>query len=282
MSQQYEGVVDTARNYYNSEDADNFYFHVWGGEDLHIGIYEKPEVTIREASRITVERMASRVSGPNGLSGDKKLIDVGAGYGGSARALAKMTGVYVSCVNISEKENERNKKMNKEQGLDHLIEVHDGSFEDIPHGNEQFEFAWSQDAILHSGNREKVLQEVYRVLKPGGEFVFTDPMQADDAKKEDLQPVLDRIHLETMGSFSFYTKTAEKIGFEVVGIEDLTENLVKHYSRVREELIKRKDELKGIVSEEYQERMKTGLENWVRAGNDGQLAWGIIHLKKRM
>src|SRR5690606_36140771 len=40
MSARYSEVVQTARDYYNSDDADNFYFHVWGGEDIHIGLYE--------------------------------------------------------------------------------------------------------------------------------------------------------------------------------------------------------------------------------------------------
>jgi ubiquinone/menaquinone biosynthesis C-methylase UbiE len=45
------------------------------------------------------------------------------------------------------------------------------------------------------------MTEVDRVLKPGGELVFTDPMQADDCPDGVLQPVLDRIHLESLGSF---------------------------------------------------------------------------------
>ncbi len=55
-----------------------------------------------------------------------------------------------------------------------------GVFEDIPEPDASVDVVWSQDAILHSDQREKVLPEVFRVLKPGGEFIFTDPMQADD------------------------------------------------------------------------------------------------------
>ena len=51
-----------ARDYYNSTDADNFYFHIWGGEDIHVGLYESDDEPIAEASRRTVERMASHVS----------------------------------------------------------------------------------------------------------------------------------------------------------------------------------------------------------------------------
>jgi sarcosine/dimethylglycine N-methyltransferase len=63
MSDTYSAVVETARTYYNSDDADNFYFHVWGGEDIHIGIYDTPDEAIADASRRTVERMAALVPG---------------------------------------------------------------------------------------------------------------------------------------------------------------------------------------------------------------------------
>ena len=36
----YSEVVETARGYYNSDDAEAFYSTIWGGEDIHIGLYE--------------------------------------------------------------------------------------------------------------------------------------------------------------------------------------------------------------------------------------------------
>jgi sarcosine/dimethylglycine N-methyltransferase len=147
MSTNYSEVVETARAYYNSDDADNFYFHVWGGEDIHIGLYETPDEAIRDASRRTVERMAGLVSG---LGADSRVLDMGAGYGGAARYLAKTYGCKVTALNLSETENERDRQMNREQGLDHLIDVVDGSFEDVPLPDGSVDLVWSQDARSRS------------------------------------------------------------------------------------------------------------------------------------
>jgi sarcosine/dimethylglycine N-methyltransferase len=277
MSTSYSEVVETARSYYNSEDADNFYYHVWGGEDIHIGLYESPDESIAEASRRTVRRMAEQLGGLNEQS---HVLDLGAGYGGAARYLAKAYGCRVTALNLSEKENNRHREMNREQGLDRLIEVVDGSFEAVPAGDDTFDLAWSQDAILHSGEREKVIGEIARVLRPGGELVFTDPMQADDCPPGVLQPVFDRIHLDSLGSIAFYREAAARQGLREVNVIELTDNLVRHYARVRDELEHNSTSLAGKVSDAYIERMLAGLGHWVEAGEKGYLRWGILHLRK--
>lgn len=277
MSVNYSDSVETARTYYNSDDADNFYFHVWGGEDIHIGLYQDSDDDIAAASRRTVERMAV-VAGP--LDQETRVLDIGSGFGGAARYLANRFGCQVTCLNLSEKENERNRAMNQEQDLDHLISVVDGSFESIPAADEHFDLVWSQDAILHSGDRGRVVGEVARVLRPGGRFVFTDPMQADDCPSGVLQPVLDRIHLSTLASFAFYRRAAAQHHLEEVEVIPLTEYLPLHYERVRQELEHSRDSLTGKVSESYIERMSAGLGHWVEAGRNGYLSWGIMHFRK--
>lgn len=283
MSMTYSKPVSVAREYYNSSDADNFYFTIWGGEDIHIGIYRSESEPIREASRRTVEQMASKVSNQeaSALVSDTRVIDIGAGYGGAARYLAGTFGAPVVALNLSEVENERNRELIRSQNLDHLIGVVDGSFEDMPYPDDSFDLVWSQDALLHSGARERVLQEVDRVLKPGGRFVFTDPMMADDCPAGVLQPILDRIHLETLGSPRFYREVLTDLGLKEESFDDHTEQLSRHYRCVLSETERCEDELLQVVSREYIDRMKQGLNHWIEGGRNGRLCWGIFLFRKR-
>ncbi|ADE36052.1 SAM-dependent methyltransferase [Methanohalophilus mahii] len=278
MSENQKTAVDKAQEYYNSDDADNFYFTIWGGEDIHVGLYDSEDEPIFDASRRTVERMASKISN---LDKDSKVLDIGAGYGGAARYLARKYGCQVVALNLSEVENERDRVMNKEQGLDHLVTVEDGSFEDLPYPDYSFDVVWSQDAILHSGNREQVLKEVARVLKSGGDFVFTDPMQTDDCPEGVLQPILDRIHLESLGSPGFYRESAKKYGLNEIEFEEHASQLPIHYGRVLKETENQEDNLSGVVSQDYINNMKQGLKHWIDGGNGGYLTWGIFHLRKK-
>jgi SAM-dependent methyltransferase len=272
-------VADVAEQYYDSDEADRFYYNVWGGEDIHVGLYEDIGAPpIREASALTVRKMASVLEG---LGQDTRVLDIGAGYGGAARFLAREHGSHVACLNISEIQNERNRQFNREQGLDDKVRVVHGSFEDIPEQDASFDVVWSQDAILHSGNRRRVLEEVARVLRPGGQLVFTDPMQSDDCPEGVLGPVLARIHLDTLGSFAFYRKHLAELGFVEKQVLDLTEQLVRHYSSVRQELQARYDEMTTLSTKAYVDRMIQGLGHWIEAGQAGYLAWGILHFAKK-
>lgn len=263
-------------SYYDSSDADRFYEQVWGGEDIHIGLYDDTDV-IKEASRKTVETMAKQLTA---LSADSRVIDLGAGYGGSARYLTGLAGCPVTCLNISEVQNNRNRELNREQGLDDKIQVLHGSFEDIPSPDGAFDIVWSQDSFLHSDSKDKVMEEIDRITAPGGELIFTDPMQADDCPDGVLQPVYDRLNLESMGSFAYYREKLGSLGFSEVACIDLTPQLRNHYDNVRQVLQGRYEELVAAISKEYMDRMITGLENWVSAADSGYLAWGILHFRK--
>jgi sarcosine/dimethylglycine N-methyltransferase len=269
-------TIDKAQDYYNSTPADEFYFKIWGGEHIHVGIYNHSKESIKDASPRIVHLMASKLK----LNSDTKLLDLGSGYGGAARYLTKKYGCQVTCLNLSETQNERNESLNKKNGLDHLITVMEGNFEDIPFSDNSFDVVWSQDAIVHSGNREQVLSEVDRVLMETGDFIFTDLMQTYDCPKSVLKPVLERIHLDSLGSFGFYVEQARKLDVKEIRVQDLSEHLTTHYQRVMEETIDRYDEMVETCGKEYIDKMIQGLKHWVEAGENEYLSWGIIHMDK--
>ena len=277
MASTYSQTVETARTYYNSTDADRFYATIWGGEDIHIGLYDQESDTIADASRRTVETMASMLQD---LGSRTRVLDIGSGYGGSARYLVKTFGCHVGCLNLSEIQNKRNRELNIRDGLSLAINVVDGNFEDIPLPDDSVDIVWSQDAILHSGNKKKVFEEVHRVLAQGGQFIFTDPMQSESCPKDALTPILERIHLDSLGSIQYYKELLLGLGFKEVAIKDHSKQLANHYGRVLKEVEANTFNLSRVCSDEYVERMKIGLQHWVDGGLAGNLTWGILHFQK--
>ena len=103
----YSAAVQTPRDYYKSEDADNFYALVRGGEDTQVGLYDHPQEDICTASVRTNAVLAGQVPG---LGTDKRVMDPGSGYGGALRYLARDFGCFGIGFNVSERENERGRR----------------------------------------------------------------------------------------------------------------------------------------------------------------------------
>jgi len=270
-------IRDITEDYYDSSDADTFYSMIWGGEDLHVGLYDAgPD--IRQASDATVDYMAAKLPA---IGPDTRILDMGSGYGGAMRRVVGRFGCSAVGLNISETQNDYNRSKNRAARLSERISVRHGVFEDVPEPDASFDVVWSQDSFLHSDQRNKALAEAWRVLRPGGTLIFTDPCQADDVPPGVLQPVYDRLKLNSLGSMRFYRETAEALGFVTVAQEDQTQHLRNHYHRVREELLASYDRLRDAgASVEYLDKMVLGLENWVRAADDGYLAWGVQIFRK--
>ncbi len=269
-------AVERAEAYYDSSEADAFYRTVWGGQDIHIGIHLSADESIAVASRRTVETMADRLAG---VGSGTRVLDLGAGYGGSARYLAERFGCAVTCLNLSETQNALNVKLTGEAGLSDRVRVVHGDFENVPEPDDSFDVVWSQDAILHSDNRTRVLDEIRRVLVDGGQLVFTDPMQSDDCPDGVLQPILDRIQLSSLASFDFYRTELAARGFREAAIEPMTEHLRNHYHLVGQALKDRYDDAVELSGQTYVDNMIKGLQHWVDGADRGYLAWGILDFR---
>ena len=267
---------DVARATYDNPGADWFYSRIWGGQDIHLGLYRDPGESIAAASHRTMERMAEQVRQQR----IGHAVDLGSGYCGAARFLHERFGAEVLAVNVSGTQNDRARGLNEAAGASGAITVVEGSYTDVPAAAASFDLAWSQDAFLHSDQREVAIAEAARVLRPGGELLFTDPMAADGAPADELGPVLDRLHLPSLGSPAAYRAQAEAAGLVEVGFEDHTGQLATHYGRVLQESQERLEELRRAAGEEFLDHMVRGLANWVEAGEGGLLAWGIFHFRK--
>lgn len=277
MSGNDDNVVRT-RDYYDNKDTDIFYRKAWGDEHIHLGIFKDYYEPIQSACLRTVRTMAEKVGS---ISSDTEVLDIGSGYGGTARYLASTYGCHVNALNLSEVQNRRSEELNRKRKLQRNISIVEGSFEDMPFEDETMDICWSIDAILHSGNRKKVVEEVSRVLRPGGDFVFTDPMRTDDCPHDILEPILERIHLSDMGSLSFYRSEARDAGLEEVSFTDLSQHLVNTYGRVLEFTENNEETLSDEISREFIDHMEEGLRHWVEGGKEGHLGWGIMHFRKK-
>jgi SAM-dependent methyltransferase len=102
----------------------------------------------------------------NGLSG----LDVGCGEGHNTRLVAKQ-GARMTAVDISRNFVRKAREAEQERPLGIRYEL--ASAVDLPFEGENFDFAVAFMSLMDIPETERVLTEVFRVLRPGGFFQFS-------------------------------------------------------------------------------------------------------------
>ena len=110
------------------------------------------------------------------------MLDVGCGGGFTIRRLLNRSkDAQVYGIDISEESVAKAKKVNAEV-LDKQVFVTQGSAEKLPYENEKFDLVTAVETVYFWPNLPGCLQEVHRVLKPGGKFAILVEVVDSDSK----------------------------------------------------------------------------------------------------
>jgi SAM-dependent methyltransferase len=99
----------------------------------------------------------------------RDVLEIGCGTGVHARLLAE-AGANVSAVDLTPTAVELTRRRLALHGLE--ADVREADAEQLPYDDATFDFVWSWGVIHHSSDTERVLDEIARVLRPGGRFAF--------------------------------------------------------------------------------------------------------------
>ncbi len=130
--------------------------------------YNRPGVSCDLSHENTITKRLEFILDTIELQKDQTVLDIGAGLGVYSNVLSK----YVKkCIGIDTNEDylKRAKDLNKNIDL-YLMPAEELSFED-----NSFDNIIMIEVLEHVHNDKKVMEEVYRVLKPGGSFIVTAP-----------------------------------------------------------------------------------------------------------
>ena len=107
---------------------------------------------------------------------NKKILDVGCGYGWMELALQKKGAKDICGIEYREKDLATAKKYIKESNIEFKV----GSAIDIPYKDASFDTVISWEVIEHipKGTEQKMLSEINRVLKKGGVCYLSTPFRS--------------------------------------------------------------------------------------------------------
>ena len=151
-----------------------------------------------------------------------RVLDVCAGLCGPARWYAAERGVDVTGIDISPNRVDGAQELNTLVGLQDQVHPLLGSAMNLPFDDAQFDAAVSQESFLHIPDKAKALSEVYRVLRPGGRFAFTDWVMHTPLPDEEMEQYRQQIACQSLLSISDYESQLSQVGFTVISADDVT------------------------------------------------------------
>lgn len=160
------------------------------------------------------------------LGAGMRVLDAGCGVGGPLRAIHRFSGATMVGINNNAYQVERARKLTREARLDRHCSFLHGSFMDIPEPAQSFDRAFGIEATCHAPSRAACFAEIFRVLKPGGEFAGYEWCLTDkfDEKSDEHQKAKTGIEhgngLPPLTPTSDVIQALEQAGFEIVASED--------------------------------------------------------------
>ena len=172
-----------------------------------------------------------RFSGRLSLDPALRLLDVGCGAGGPARAVAAGTGCAVTGIDLTADFITAAAELNKRCGLEQLVTLHHGSALDMPFEDGAFDRTMMLHVGMNIADKAGLLAEVARVLVPGGIFGIYDMMQVDEGTVTFPMPWASTAAASAVATPQDYIAAADAAGFTLVAQHNETaaaESFFKH------------------------------------------------------
>lgn len=237
---------------------------------LHWGLFNKNENSLEEAYD-NLNNLFSKH-----LNRSKQILNIGSGNGYVDLELANKHGFQITGIDLSPRRIEYANKLKESYSeiVQKNVDFIQGSATCLPFPNQHFEQVMSQSTFYHVHDKEKLFQEIFRVLSLKGLLVFDDLFKPKKEISENAKiNVYERLLFDTPFDFESYQIYLEKNKFKVVCAKDLTNHLYKTYDLLKKRLEKEKNFFgKDKLIEQY--------EGTLKAIEGNELGWGWFKCQK--
>lgn len=216
---------DLTRNHYN------FFWKVNKYRTLHYGYWDETTKNFSQALMKINSVMAQKA----GIKDGMKILDTGCGEGGSLAWVASHYKVEVTGITLSEKQMGQGNAFLTEQNLSSKARIEVQSFLQTKFPDNSFDVVWAIESVCYAHNKKEYLEEMFRILKPGGKIILADffvPRQLNEKEKTIMNKMAYSWAVPFFELTTNFLAFAKEVGFKSAVTDDITSHVAKSIKRL--------------------------------------------------
>ena len=192
------------------------------------------------------------------ISASSEVLEIGFGSGLYAIHLAETTGCRITGLEINPHAVAAATELARQSSLGAQVKFRQQDVsEPLPFENNHFHAAFSNDVLCHVPERLALLQELRRILRPGGQLLFSDALIIGGLVTNEELAIRSSIGLYVFTAPGNNEKLLQEAGFDVATIMDTTSNaasIAERWRAAREAHAARLIEIEGQANYEGLQR----------------------------
>lgn len=197
-----------------------------------------------------VHRLTRKVTDTLGLRAGEHVLDAGCGPGETAVHLATGFGARVTGITVSDYEIARATERAADAGAGELARFEYGDFMDLSFPDDTFDAVLALESLQNAQDLDRVLAQLYRVLRPGGRISFSDFSMGAQGDPVRLAKFMDTLKLHRLPTLAQWLEHTRAAGFEVEEYTQCGPRVFGKKAKYVEAALSRRDEVTAKFGED--------------------------------
>jgi cyclopropane fatty-acyl-phospholipid synthase-like methyltransferase len=220
-------LKETVEHY---EDCQQDYLFAWCNQRnlaLHYGYWEGDKPYDHHQALLNTNAMLYQKAN---IQPADHILDAGCGLGGSALWMAEQHQNKVTGISISPKQVNYATEKAKKRGLETLVDFKMADYCQTPFEDGSFDVIWAVESVCHTLDKEKFIQEAYRLLRKGGRLAVSDAFMLQREFDEDQwQKVMDFLNgwaVPNLSDRATFSQMIQTTGFSSLQVDNISEKVL--------------------------------------------------------